>query len=127
MKLKPVKRKLSAMYEEPVKEEPKKRGKKKKAEAEDEYQPMFEPIRILVRDYTTESGNRNKDYLEFSVKRWDDDEAPACVFVTMYRESERYTGYLKGKTTYFPITSMYEVLSTLQDVSDKCEEIGIEF
>ena len=90
---------------------------------------MFPPMRFLVREYPSFKNPEkiNRDYIEMSVKRFDDDEAPACVFVQMYRESEAYTGYLKGKTVHFPISALGDVLENLESVSDKCEELNIEF
>lgn len=128
MKLKPIKRTALKKSVE-VQEEPKKREKKENKLPSDEYRPMFPPIRFLVREYPSYKNpdKINKDYLEISVKRFDDDEAPACVFATMYRESEAYTGYLKGKTIHFPISALGDMLENLEDVADKCDELGIEY
>lgn len=94
---------------------------------EDGYKPMFPPIRILVREYPNMKATFiNKDYLEFKVMRLDDDEAPACVFISMYRESEKYTGYLK-KNIHFPISALGDVFESIEDIADKCEEMGIEY
>lgn len=129
MKLRPVKRtelKKSVTLQE---EQPKKREKKENKLPPDGYRPMFPPMRFLVREYPSFKNPEkiNRDYIEMSVKRFDDDEAPACVFVQMYRESEAYTGYLKGKTVHFPISALGDVLENLESVSDKCEELNIEF
>jgi hypothetical protein len=129
MKLRPVKRtelKKSVTSQE---EQPKKREKKENKLPPDGYRPMFPPMRFLVREYPSFKNPEkiNRDYIEMSVKRFDDDEAPACVFVQMYRESEAYTGYLKGKTVHFPISALGDVLENLESVSDKCEELNIEF
>lgn len=132
MKLKPVKRpelKKKVEFDKP-KEEPRKTGGKKANKLPpDGYQPMFPPIRFLVREYPTfkDPTKFNKDYLEISVKRFDDDEAPACVFIQMYRESETYTGYLRGKCNHFPLEALYEVIEKLQEISDECDKRHIEY
>lgn len=129
MKLRPVKRTELKKSVTPQEEQPKKREKKENKLPPDGYRPMFPPMRFLVREYPSFKNPEkiNRDYIEMSVKRFDDDEAPACVFVQMYRESEAYTGYLKGKTVHFPISALGDVLKNLESVSDKCEELNIEF
>ena len=129
MKLRPVKRTELKKSVTPQEEQPKKREKKENKLPPDGYRPMFPPMRFLVREYPSFKNPEkiNRDYIEMSVKRFDDDEAPACVFVQMYRESEAYTGYLKGKTVHFPIIPLGDVLENLESVSDKCEELNIEF
>lgn len=130
MKLKLIKRKeLKKSIEVEQPKETPKREKKPNKLPPDGYTPMFPPIRFLVREYPSykKPEKINRDYLEMSVKRFDDDEAPACVFITMYRESEAYTGYLKGKTVHFPISALGDILENLETISDKCEELGIEF
>lgn len=129
MKLRPVKRTELKKSVTPQEEQPKKREKKENKLPPDGYRPMFPPLRFLVREYPSFKNPEkiNRDYIEMSVKRFDDDEAPACVFVQMYRESEAYTGYLKGKTVHFPISALGDVLENLESVSDKCEELNIEF
>ena len=129
MKLRPVKRTELKKSVTPQEEQPKKREKKENKLPHDGYRPMFPPMRFLVREYPSFKNPEkiNRDYIEMSVKRFDDDEAPACVFVQMYRESEAYTGYLKGKTVHFPISALGDVLENLESVSDKCEELNIEF
>lgn len=129
MKLRPVKRTELKKSVTPQEEQPKKREKKENKLPPDGYRPMFPPMRFLVREYPSFKNPEkiNRDYIEMSVERFDDDEAPACVFVQMYRESEAYTGYLKGKTVHFPISALGDVLENLESVSDKCEELNIEF
>lgn len=129
MKLRPVKRTELKKSVTPQEEQPNKREKKENKLPPDGYRPMFPPMRFLVREYPSFKNPEkiNRDYVEMSVKRFDDDEAPACVFVQMYRESEAYTGYLKGKTVHFPISALGDVLENLESVSDKCEELNIEF
>lgn len=129
MKLRPVKRTELKKSVTPQEEQPKKREKKENKLPPDGYRPMFPPMRFLVREYPSFKNPEkiNRDYIEMSVKRFDDDEAPACVFVQMYRESEAYTGYLKGKTVHFPISALGDVLENLESVSDKCDELGIEY
>lgn len=129
MKLRPVKRTELKKSVTPQEEQPKKREKKENKLPPDGYRPMFPPMRFLVREYPSFKNPEkiNRDYIEMSVKRFDDDEAPACVFVQMYKESEAYTGYLKGKTVHFPISALGDVLENLESVSDKCEELNIKF
>lgn len=129
MKLRPLKRTELKKSVTPQEEQPKKREKKENKLPPDGYRPMFPPMRFLVREYPSFKNPEkiNRDYIEMSVKRFDDDEAPACVFVQMYRESEAYTGYLKEKTVHFPISALGDVLENLESVSDKCEELNIEF
>lgn len=94
----------------------------------DEYFPLIEPTRFLVRESypTNNPSSISKDYFEVSVKKFDDDEAPTCVFIQMYRESEKYTGYLKGKSVHLPLEMLYDLIENLQEVSDECDEKGIE-
>lgn len=121
MKLKPIKRKST-----PV-EEPKKEKKATQKLPPDVYKPMFDPIRFLVKEEPSMKDETKmvKQYIELSVKRFDDDSAKPTVFCTMYQESDFYTGYLKGKTIYFPLDSLADVLENLNELSDKCDEEGI--
>ena len=136
MKLKPVAKKeikfkkLSTpmqTLEEPPKREPKKKTENKLPP--DEYRPMFEPIRILVRETPS---NKNcskmvKQYLELSVKRFGEDEVnQPMVYVQMYQESDFYTGYLKGKTVYLPLEMLYDFIDGLTDISEECDRRRIE-
>ena len=128
MKLKPKK-----VVVKPVKQEvepPKKQTKKREKNTlpSDEYQPMFTPIRFLVREtYSNKNGSIVKQYLELSVKRFgDDDENAPMVYIQMYQESEFYTGYLKGKTVHFPLEMLYDVIDNLNDLSEECDKRHIE-
>lgn len=128
MNLRPVK-KASLPVQEPVKEKKKtKRETNKNKLAPDGYRPMFDPIRILVRETPSHKDPMKKvrQYLECCVKRFDDDEAMPFVWVQMYQESEMYTGYLKGKTVYLPLEMLYDFIDTLNDLSDKADEHHIE-
>ncbi len=122
MKLKPVKRKV----EVPASEEKKPRTKKETL-PKDEYKPMFEPIRFLVREEPSRKDPTKvvKQYLELSVKRYDDDAAQPYVWCTMYQESEFYTGYLKGKTIYLPLEMLYDLIDNLTELSDECDKRNI--
>lgn len=125
MKLKPVIRKT--LQTEQVQEVPKKSKQENKLPP-DVYKPMFEPIRILVKE-TPSSKDCTKmvrQYLELSVKRFDDDEAMPHVWVQMYQESDFYTGYLKGKTVYLPLESLYDLIDSLNDLSEECDKRKIE-
>ena len=126
MKLKPVK-KLQKL----VLETPKKTTTNKKQESKlppDEYKPMFEPMRILVRETPSHKDPAKvvKQYLELSVKRYDDEEALPFVWVQMYQESEFYTGYLKGKTIYLPLEMLYDFIDALNDLSEEADKRHIE-
>jgi hypothetical protein len=94
--------------------------------APDVYLPMFEPKRFLIRETPNKTGGFNKTFLEMAVKRFDDDEAMPNVFINMYMESERYTGYLKGKSVYFPLEMLYDVLENLEEVSRECDKRKIK-
>ena len=122
MKLKPGKRKV-----EPKVEETPKRKSRKSTLPSDEYKPMFEPMRILVREEPSKQNPEDtiKQYLEISVKRFNDDAALPYVWITMYQESEFYTGYLKGKTIYLPLAKFYDFIDNLNDVCDECDRRGI--
>lgn len=127
MKLKPVKKLTTPMQEEPKKTTPAKKKQENKLPS-DEYKPMFEPTRILVRETFSHKDPTKtiKQYMELSVKRFDDEEAPPCVWIQMYQESEFYTGYLKGKTVYLPLESLYDLIDGLTDLSEECDRLGIE-
>lgn len=132
MRLKPVKKLKPVMSEEVVekKSEVKKTSKSKKGNTlpPDEYKPMFEPSRFLVRETqsTKDPTKVIKQYLELSVKRYDDDEALPFVWIQMYQESDFYTGYLKGKTVYLPLSVLNDLIEELTDLGEECEEREIE-
>ena len=123
MKLKPVKRKVEAPAPEPKQE----RKQKRDSLPKDEYRPMFPPIRFLVREEPSKKDPTKvvKQYLELSVKRYDDDAAQPYVWCTMYQESEFYTGYLKGKTVYLPLEMLYDLIDNLTELSDECDKRNI--
>ena len=132
MKLKPVKKELKKkvvvqkiVEEEPIVEKKKKTNKKENKLPPDTYKPMFDPIRLLVRETpSTKSPSKMvKQYLELSVKRYGEDEENApMVYVQMYQESEFYTGYLKGKTIHLPLEALYEFIDSLNDLSEECDK-----
>lgn len=118
MKLKPKKRQSRVEFQE-VKEEVKSRKKSENKLPPDEYPVVLEK-KILVRQADF------RQYLEISVKRYENDEEnPYMCQITMAQESERYTGRLKGKTIYLPIESVIDLIDTLSEVLDECEEKGI--
>ena len=128
MKLKPT---IKGMNNLPKQEEPKRKAPRKKSEntlPSDEYKPMFPPMRFLVRETRSykDPSKVVKQYIELSVKRFDDDEALPMVYIQMYQESEFYTGYLKGKTVYFPLEMLYDVIDSLNDLSEECDKRHIE-
>lgn len=127
-----LKPKKISLAKEPVKSSQTKKESKKRGENKlpsDEYKPLLEPVRFLVREHPSWKNPNKiiKDFIEVSVKRLgEDDEAnPVCCFVTMYMESEDYTGYRKGKCAYFPIEMLGTFIENLQDVADECEDAGI--
>lgn len=126
MKLKPVIKK--ELKQKVQTEEPKKTKKQENKLPPDEYRPMFPPTRILVRETFSAKDPTKviKQYLELSVKRFDDDEALPYVWVQMYQESEFYTGYLKGKTVYLPLEMLYDLIDGLTDLSEECDKRKIE-
>lgn len=113
---------------EKPKTETKKENKKENKLPSDSYKPMFEPIRFLVRETHSHKDPTKvvKQYLELSVKRFDDEEALPFVWLSMYQESEFYTGYLKGKTTHFPLEMLYDVVDHLNELSEECDKRHIE-
>lgn len=129
MKLRPVKK---LQLPEVVNEQPKKTMTKKQKQENtlppDEYKPMFPPLKFLVREtFSSKDPSKViKQYVELSVKRFNDDEALPYVWIQMYQESDFYTGYLKGKTVYFPLEALYEIIDGLTDLSEECDKRGIE-
>lgn len=131
MKLKPSIKGLNKvqMNNTPVQQE---RTPKKKSESRlpsDDYKPMFPPVRFLVRETPSnkDATKTVKQYLEISVKRFNDDEALPNVWVQMYQESDFYTGYLKGKTVYLPLEALYDFIDQLTEVSEECDKRKIEY
>ena len=129
MRLKPIKKLQKPEQQvEPVKKEQTKRKKQENKLPSDEYKPMFEPIRMLVRETPSNKDCTKmiKQYLELSVKRFkDDDENQPMVYVQMYQESDFYTGYLKGKSIYLPLEMLYDFMDNLNDLSEECDKRGI--
>lgn len=126
MKLKPViKKELNKPQEPEEKTSKKKQGNKLPP---DVYNPMFPPTRILVRETRSSKDPTKviKQYLELSVKRYNDDEALPFVWVQMYQESGFYTGYLKGKTIYLPLEMLYDFIDGLNDLSEEADKRCIE-
>lgn len=113
---------------------PEEKPKKKKGENKlpsNEYKPLFEPVRLLVKETPSQKDPTKvvKQYVEVSVKRFGDEDDivnPVCVWISMYQESEFYTGYLKGKSVYFPLEALYEVLDGLNKIDEECDKRGIE-
>lgn len=125
MRLKPTKRGLLKVQEEKPVE--KKRKDSKNTLPPDEYRPMFTPIRFLVRETHSSKDPTKviKQYVELSVKRFNDDEALPFVWIQMYQESEFYTGYLKGKTVYLPLEVLDDLIENLQDLDNKADDLHI--
>ena len=130
MKLK-VKKKLSLKVPEKKKDTTKKSGSstKKNTLPPDQYQPMFEPMRVLVRETPSTKGDGMvRQYIEVSVKRFGDDEVnKPNVYIQMYQESDFYTGYMKGKCVYLPLESLEEVISLMTSLSEECDKRQITY
>lgn len=125
MKLKPT---ILGMKNTQKEEKPKQRKSQENKLPPDGYRPMFDPIRFLVKEAPTmkDPTKMVKQYIEISVKRFDDDEAMPFVWLQMYQESEFYTGYLKGKTVYLPLEALYELMEHLNEIDEECDRRGIE-
>ncbi len=112
-----------------LKEVPKQRkdseGNAKYKSLSDDYTPEFEPQRILVREYKTQGGDDVKQYLVGKVQRFADLGLP-YVFLQLYKESAKYTGFEKGKTVYFPLEMLYDVQDLLTSISETCDRLKIE-
>ena len=123
MKLK-VTKKLSAVRDSVEKKQEVKKPEKKEKQDKfvDEYKPMFPPIRFLSREFLNSKGDTVKQYLELTVKRFDDDYALPFLWITMYQESPFYTGYLKGKTVYLPLDNFNDLFSNLDNLKKIAEE-----
>ena len=125
MKLRKVKMLSTPMT--PAVEEKKPRKSSKNTLPKEGYTPIFEPHRFLVRETASyKDGSKIKQYLEVSVKRIDDDntdEATPYVWIQMYQESNFYTGYLRGKSVYFPVKALTMLIETLRAV--KIESKGL--
>lgn len=116
----PVKRSVEVFEQTPVQQKTQARKKGPNTLPSDEYPKVYNK-RILVRQEDT-----FRQYLDISVKRFNEDDDivnPYFVQVTMYQESEKYTGYLKGKTVYFPLDNLYEVLDELSECEDECQHL----
>lgn len=128
MKLKPTIKKgiklTPTQSQQKTEEKPKKQQKKDNT---DGYQPMFPPKRFLVRETPSTKGNGMvRQYIEISVKRFDDDEAAPFLWLQMYQESELYTGYMKGKCIYLPLEMYGDLIENLEEIDEECEKRNIE-
>lgn len=129
MVLKPtVKKGVALIPVQKQQEEKKPRKSQKNSLPSDEYKPLFDPIRLLVREKPSNKDCTKmvKQYVEISVKRFNDELGLPFVWLQMYQESEQYTGYLSGKTVYFPLEYLYEVLDALHSVDEECDKRHIE-
>lgn len=128
MKLKPVKRKVTPLPVVQKEEEKKPITRKKSSLPSDEYKPIFEPIRFLVREEPSRKDPTKvvKQYLELSVKRYNDELGLPYVWCAMYQESEFYTGYLKGHTVYLPLEMLEDLIERLNTLSEECDKRKIE-
>lgn len=124
MKLKPVIKGMKDLKTQP------KEGTRKKQEnslPSDEYKPLFPPKKFLVREVPSAKDPTRiiKQYVEISVKRFNDDAAMPFVWLQMFQESDLYTGYMKGKSVYLPVEMLYDLIEQLQAVDEECEKRGI--
>ena len=98
------------------------------SEYSDQYRPLTESSKFQTRQFETVNGSPCRDHLEVSVKRLggNDEENPVCVFLQMWKESERYTGPAKGRTVYFPVEHIDEFVEALLKQKEQCEKQGLE-
>lgn len=129
MKLKPSIKGLQKVQMTNAPAEKKTKKKQENKLPKDSYEPMFPPVRFLVRETPSnkDATKMVKQYVEISVKRFDDEEALPNVWLQMYQESDFYTGYLKGKTVYLPLEALYDLIDQLTEVSEECERRHIEY
>lgn len=106
-----IKRTVVTTPEKTKKEEVKKTSKL----PSDEYKDEIEPREIEL----DENGK-----LVISVKRGGDYGLP-CVDIRYFATTERYTGFTK-KGVNFPLELLYDLVDILREVSDECDERGIE-
>lgn len=93
----------------------------------DDYQPIFDPIRFLSNTFENYSGEEVNDYLEVSVKRFNEDlENAPRFYISTYRESPKYTGYLKGKTISFQVEAIEELINALDSLNEQLSEMEEE-
>lgn len=125
MKLRPV---IKGMKSLPQEEPKKTRKSKDNRLPSDVYKPMFPPVRFLVRETRSnkDATKITKQFVEISVKRFDDDEGLPFVWLQMYQESEFYTGYLSGKSIYLPLEMLYDLMDNLTVIDEECEKRHIE-
>ena len=115
------------------KPEPQRKGRDSGNEAFKKLKDTYEPIvvsekRIQTKDYYDKNMKLCKQYVEVRVQRDDDDDDLGLpyVVVQMYLESERYTGYMKGRYIKFPLEMLDDFMDTLIDVSETCDRKKIE-
>lgn len=127
LKIKPKKRQIEKKEEiVSVVETADKKSKKKNSLPPDEYEPIFEPVKIKVREYTSQkSGEKIIQSLVMKVMRNNYDDGRIYFYITMFQDSESYTGYMKGKTVYFPITKLDDTIGLMCEAIRKCEESGL--
>ena len=102
----------------PITEEVEKKRKKKPSNGTlppDEYEDEIPPKSILIDD---------DGKLIISVKRGGEYGLPR-VDIRHYATTERYTGFTK-KGVNFPLELLLELVDTLREVSDECEQKGLE-
>lgn len=111
-----------------VKKQDKRQNKQANKLPNDDYKPMFEPTRFLVKESFNpkDPTKKTKQYMEISVKRLNDDEGLTNVFIQMYQESDFYTGYLKGKSVHVPLEMLYTLIEELEITSEECDKRKIE-
>lgn len=126
MKLKPTRRKV--VVEPEVETHKVSKPKKPNRLPSDEYQPLFEPKRFLVREtVSSRDSSPIKQYFEVQVRRFDNDDELGLphICIQMYQESEFYTGYLKGKSIYLPLESGEKFIKELEILIEKSKEKGL--
>lgn len=101
-----------------VENEPKVKKEEKKSKEllpPDDYKDEIEPKEIVL----DETGK-----LVISVKRGGEYGLP-CVDIRHFVTTERFTGFTK-KGVNFPLEFLLELVDLLREVSDECDEKGLE-
>ena len=134
LKIKPKKRKtefpkeeISVKSSEKVSEKSsEKKSGRKNSLPPDEYEPIFEPLKVKLREYTSEkSGEKVEQYLIMKVMRNNYDNGKVYFYMTMWQDSKSYTGFMKGKTVFFPVTRLDDVIGFMCQAINDCETVNL--
>ena len=99
----------------------------------DDYEPIFEPVKVPLREYEGKNGDPVRQSLIMKIMRNKYDDGKVYFYATMWQDSESYTGFMKGKTILFPIGRLDDVIGYMCEVIRECEgnemledEMGVE-